>query len=63
MVVKDRFISCLKAQKLISKGCIYHIVRVRDVDSEVPPLESVPIVSEFLDVFPNDLSGIPPKGK
>src|SRR5688572_11294011 len=56
VVFKGRFISCLKAQKLISKGCIYHIVRVSDVDSEVPPLESVPIVNEF----PDDLPGIPP---
>ena len=58
---KGQFISCLKARKLISKGCIYHIVRVRDVNSEVPPLESVPIVNEFLDVFPDDLPGVPPE--
>ena len=59
VVEKGRFISCHKAQKLISKGCIYHIVRVRDVDSDSPSLESVPIVNEFLDVFPDDLPGIP----
>ena len=46
---------------MISKGCLYHIVRVQDLDSEVPPIESVHVVSEFLDVFPNDLPGIPPK--
>src|SRR5687767_8837761 len=46
---------------MISKGCIYHLVRVRDVKSEVPPLESVPVVNEFPDVFPNDLPGIPPE--
>ena len=28
VVVKGRFISCLKAQKIISKGCLYHIVHV-----------------------------------
>ena len=60
-MVKGRFISCLKAQKLISKGCIYHIVRVRDVDSDIPSSESVPIVNEFLDVFSDDLPGIPPE--
>src|SRR5687767_907514 len=46
---------------MISKGCIYHLVRVRDVESKVPSLESVPVVSEFPDVFPDDLPGIPPK--
>nr|GFD44253.1 putative reverse transcriptase domain-containing protein [Tanacetum cinerariifolium] len=28
--------------------------------SEVPTIHDQPIVSEFLDVFPNELPGIPP---
>ena len=44
-------IFCLKACKMISKGCLYHIVRVPDLDSEIPPIESVPVVNEFLEVF------------
>ena len=46
---------------MISKGCIYHIVRVQDLDSVIPPIESVPVVSEFSDVFPNYLPSIAPK--
>ena len=46
---------------MISKICLYLIVRVQDIDTEVPPIESVPVVSQFLEVFPNDLPGIPPK--
>uniref|UniRef100_M0ZUK5 Gag-pol protein n=1 Tax=Solanum tuberosum TaxID=4113 RepID=M0ZUK5_SOLTU len=46
---------------MIYKGCFYHLVRVRDVDFETPSLESVPIVNEFLEVFPEDLPGIPPE--
>ncbi|KAH0777836.1 hypothetical protein KY290_009247 [Solanum tuberosum] len=46
---------------MISKGCFYHVVRVMNVDSETPSLESVPVVNEFLEIFPNDLPGIPPK--
>ena len=34
---------------------------VRDVESELPSLKSVLIVNKFLDVFPNDLPGIPPE--
>ena len=32
-------VSRLKACKMISKGCLYHIVRVKDLYSEVPPIE------------------------
>ncbi|XP_049406260.1 uncharacterized protein LOC125869904 [Solanum stenotomum] len=48
-----------RARKMISKGCVYHIVRVKDVDSETPTLESVLVVNEFPKVFPVDLPGIP----
>ena len=60
---KGKFISCLKARKMISKGCIYHLVRVRDEDSKTPSIESVSVVNEFVDVFPEDLPGIPPERK
>ncbi|WMV51445.1 hypothetical protein MTR67_044830, partial [Solanum verrucosum] len=46
---------------MISKGCIYHLVRVRDVESQTPSLESVSVVNEFPKVFPDDLPGIPPE--
>ena len=47
-----RFISYLKARNMISKGYLYHLVRVKDSSSESPTFESVPVVSEFLEVFP-----------
>ena len=46
---------------MIAKGCIYHLVQVRDENSETPSIESVSVVNEFLDVFPEDLPGIPPE--
>nr|XP_009799866.1 PREDICTED: uncharacterized protein LOC104245864 [Nicotiana sylvestris] len=57
---RGRFISYLKARKMISKGYIYHLVRVKDADAQIPTLQSVPIVNEFPEVFPEDLPGIPP---
>ncbi|KAH0644862.1 hypothetical protein KY284_032746 [Solanum tuberosum] len=60
-IPRGQFVSCLKARKMISKGCIYHLVRVMDVESETPSLESVPVVNEFPKVFPNDLPDIPPE--
>ena len=40
-------ISCSKACKMISKGCLYRIVRVKDLDSENHLIELVPVVREF----------------
>ncbi|XP_070023253.1 uncharacterized protein [Nicotiana sylvestris] len=57
VVPKGRFISYLKAEKMIKKGCIYHLVRVTDTDTEAPSLESVPVVNEFPNVFPDELLG------
>ncbi|XP_070002559.1 uncharacterized protein [Nicotiana sylvestris] len=57
---RGRFISYLKAIKMISNGYIYHLVRVKDADAQIPTLQSVPIVNEFPGVFPEDLPGIPP---
>ncbi|WMV41581.1 hypothetical protein MTR67_034966 [Solanum verrucosum] len=58
---KSQFGSCLKGLKMIFEGCIFHVVRVWDMDSE--PLELVPVVNEFLEVFPKDLLGVPLEGK
>jgi len=60
MVPKGRFISYLKATKMINKGCIYHLVWVTDTTAEAPTLESVPVVKEFPEVFPDELPRIPP---
>lgn len=57
-IPRGKFVSYLKARKMIEKGCMYHIVRVIDVESEVPSIESVSIVKEFSEVFPNYLPEI-----
>ena len=44
---------------MITKGWIYHIVMIMDVEFETPYLESVHVVREFLKVFPNNLLEIP----
>lgn len=56
---KGRFISYLKATKMIRKRYIYHLVRVTDTTTEVSTLESVPIMNDFPDVFPDELPGVP----
>ncbi|XP_070025507.1 uncharacterized protein [Nicotiana sylvestris] len=58
---RGRFISYLKARKMIAKGCIYHILRVIDVDAEIPTLQSIPVLKEYAYVFLDELPGIPPE--
>ncbi|KAF3671894.1 hypothetical protein FXO37_07780 [Capsicum annuum] len=58
---KGQLVSYLRTRKMIFKGCMYHLVHVKDSSSESPSFESVPVVNEYSDVFFEDLSGIPPK--
>ena len=37
-----------------------YLAFIRDTSVEPPPMDSVPVVQEFLDVFPSDLPGVPP---
>ena len=45
---------------MVSKGCLDFLAHFRDDTSQVPSIESVSIVREFLDVFPADLPVMPP---
>ncbi|XP_070042698.1 uncharacterized protein [Nicotiana tomentosiformis] len=45
---------------MVDKGCLAYLAFVRDVSADTPTVESVPIVRDFLDVFPADLQGMPP---
>ncbi|WMV45678.1 hypothetical protein MTR67_039063 [Solanum verrucosum] len=45
---------------MISKSCIYQLVWVKDMDLKTPTIEFVPVVNEFLKVFPDDLPRAPP---
>ena len=58
---KGKFISYLKAGKMVRKGYIYHLSRVHDIKAEAPTLQSVPVVNEFPDVFPEELQVLPPE--
>ncbi|XP_070004179.1 uncharacterized protein [Nicotiana sylvestris] len=55
-----RVISYVKAQHMVEKGCITYLAYVRDSSIRVPSMDSIPIVREFSEMFPADLSGIPP---
>ena len=54
-IPRGQIISCLKASMIISKGCPYHIVMVNDLGYHDPFLESVPVVKDILQLFPDGL--------
>lgn len=60
-IPRGRIISCQKACKMLSDWCLYHIVIVKDLDSKTPPIELIPVLREFLEIFPNDILENPPE--
>nr|GFA39154.1 hypothetical protein [Tanacetum cinerariifolium] len=61
---KLNIISCTKTHKYIQKGCQVYLTQVTskkaEDKSEEKRLEDVPIVREFLEVFPEYFPGLPP---
>ncbi|XP_070036764.1 uncharacterized protein [Nicotiana tomentosiformis] len=58
---RGRFISYLNARKMIRNGYIYHLVWVQDVKAESLCIQSIPVVNEFPEVFPDELPSLPPE--
>ncbi|XP_070003440.1 uncharacterized protein [Nicotiana sylvestris] len=58
--VPSRVISLLKSQRMVRKGCLSYLAVVRDVSAETPTIDSVPVVQDFLHVFPVELPGMLP---
>nr|GFD31617.1 putative reverse transcriptase domain, aspartic peptidase domain protein [Tanacetum cinerariifolium] len=55
-----QIISALQARTLLSHGCEGFLATIHDATLDVPSIHGQPIVSEFSDVFPDELPGIPP---
>ena len=55
-----KIISSIRASKKVEQGCLDYLAHVRDVEMEATSVGSIPVVSEFSKVFPNDLPGMPP---
>ena len=54
------FVSCIKAQKMIKKGCMAWLATMKVKDTKEVKVDEVPMVREYLDVFPRNLLGLPP---
>ncbi|KAI3712629.1 hypothetical protein L1987_71189 [Smallanthus sonchifolius] len=53
-------ISFMNAQKCLRKGHTAILALVAEQPSEEKKIENIPVVREFLEVFPEDLPGLPP---
>ena len=55
-----KFLTMIQTQKLLRQGCEAYLAYVVDIERNVPKIEEIPVVNEFLDVFPEELPGLPP---
>ena len=58
--IAPSLINAMTALKMLRKGCQGYLAFVVDGRQEGTRLEDIPIVKEFPDVFPYDISGLPP---
>ncbi|GJX60273.1 putative reverse transcriptase domain-containing protein [Tanacetum coccineum] len=59
-VSRLKVISCIKARKYVERGCHLFLAHVTEKESKEKPLEDVPVIRDFPEVFPEELSGLPP---
>ena len=52
-------ISAIHANKLLRKGCKGYLLYVVNNQKEGIKIDDIPIVKDFVDVFPEDLPGLP----
>ena len=58
--IAPSLINAMTASKMLRKGCQGYLAFIVDRRQEGTQLEDIPIVKEFPDVFPDDISGLPP---
>ena len=58
--IKLSLVSWIDARRMMQHGCSAFLAHVKDVEVPLPKMEEVPVVREFLDVFPEELPGLPP---
>ncbi|GJT14772.1 putative reverse transcriptase domain-containing protein [Tanacetum coccineum] len=55
-----KVISCIEARKYIERGCHLFLAHVTEKEKSKKRLEDVPVICDFLEVFLDDLPGLPP---
>ncbi|KAL5574069.1 hypothetical protein UlMin_023666 [Ulmus minor] len=52
-------ITAIKARRMLNKGCVGYLASLIELTKNGLPANQVPVVQEFVDVFPEDLPGLP----
>ncbi|MFS7980354.1 putative nucleotidyltransferase, Ribonuclease H [Helianthus anomalus] len=55
-------VSILKASRCMKKACVIYMAQVT-IDEPKPKIEDIPVISEYPDVFPEELPGLPPQSQ
>ena len=55
-----KLMSCTQAYSLLRKKCPAFLAHIVDTRKETLKLEDIPIIRDFPEVFPEDVSGLPP---
>ena len=58
--VSLRFISTMKVKRCLRQGCRLYVVEAMN-ERKGPSLDQYPVLTEFKNVFPNELPGLPPE--
>ena len=60
-----RQISALQLKRAVRKGCKAYAVTITDEESKIKTdklkIEDIPVLKEYVDVFPEEILGLPPK--
>ena len=59
--LSSSMISALAAQRMLREGCQGYLAYVVETGKEGTLVDEIPVVREFLDVFPDDIAGLPPE--
>ena len=51
----------MEARRFLRKGCEAFLALILDSNREQVNFENIPVIREFLDVFPDELSGVLPE--
>nr|GEW51613.1 reverse transcriptase domain-containing protein [Tanacetum cinerariifolium] len=59
-VSRLKVVSCMKVKNYVDRGSYLFVAQVVEKEPIKRRLEDVPVICKFLDVFPEDLPGLPP---
>ena len=55
-----KLLTMAQVTRMLRQGCQAYLAHVVDTEKPTPKLEEIPVVNEFVDVFPEELPGLPP---